>query len=286
MSAPKPQAKSARYLILQAIHTHGPLTYDDLTEKIPSLNAAQVKNNVAAAKQPGLVKIGRDDVTGRLLVSLTQSGKDWWKANCKTSSEAESPENVGEPTTAADFSNAPDPQYLEPEDYALPAADPALLASANRMLSERLEKVADVLRGSGLELFADADSDDGLAENVRALLELFKRSQSQATEYCAAHAASRALVAEMAERLNVDSCAPHQDILKTLDVFMGSIPGIVQEAAASGYLVAATKRRPTIRRNRAAAEKLAASFKRAGAAKAHIYTLYPAGQAVTEVVIK
>ena len=50
---------------------------------------------------------------------------------------------------------APEMQYLEAEDYKLPPADPVLLASANRMLSDRLERVAHVLRGCGLPALAN-----------------------------------------------------------------------------------------------------------------------------------
>ena len=50
---------------------------------------------------------------------------------------------------------APEMQYLAPKDYDLPPADPALLASANRILSDRLEGVAHVLRGCGLPALRD-----------------------------------------------------------------------------------------------------------------------------------
>jgi hypothetical protein len=47
--------------------------------------------------------------------------------------------------------------YEESDDEAMPDADPALLASANRMLSDRLAGVAHALRGSGLPALADLD---------------------------------------------------------------------------------------------------------------------------------
>ena len=55
---------------------------------------------------------------------------------------------------------APEMQYLAPKDYDLPPADPALLASANRILSDRLEGVAHVLRGCGVPALADVGHED------------------------------------------------------------------------------------------------------------------------------
>lgn len=52
---------------------------------------------------------------------------------------------------------------------ALPPADPALLASANRMLSERLAGVAHALRGSGLPYLAEIDDGEDLQQHVAAL---------------------------------------------------------------------------------------------------------------------
>ena len=64
---------------------------------------------------------------------------------------------------------APEMQYLEAEDYKLPPADPVLLASANRMLSVRLERVAHVLRGCGLPALADISGAEDLQMATAAL---------------------------------------------------------------------------------------------------------------------
>ncbi len=64
---------------------------------------------------------------------------------------------------------APEMQYLAPEDYELPPADPALLASANRMLSDRLEGVAHALRGCGLPALADVTGHEDLQMAAAAL---------------------------------------------------------------------------------------------------------------------
>ena len=64
---------------------------------------------------------------------------------------------------------APEMQYLEAEDYKLPPADPVLLASANRMLSDRLERVAHVLRGCGLPALANISGAEDLQMATAAL---------------------------------------------------------------------------------------------------------------------
>lgn len=64
---------------------------------------------------------------------------------------------------------APEMQYLEAEDYKLPPADPVLLASANRMLSDRLERVAHVLRGCGLPALAEISGAEDLQMATAAL---------------------------------------------------------------------------------------------------------------------
>jgi len=64
---------------------------------------------------------------------------------------------------------APEMQYLAPEDYVMPPADPVLLASANRMLSDRLERVAHVLRGCGLPALANISGAEDLQMATAAL---------------------------------------------------------------------------------------------------------------------
>lgn len=60
-------------------------------------------------------------------------------------------------------------QWLAPEDYELPPADPVLLASANRMLSNRLEGVAHALRGCGLPALAEISGAEDLQMATAAL---------------------------------------------------------------------------------------------------------------------
>lgn len=61
-----------------------------------------------------------------------------------------------------------EPSFLAPEDYEIPPADPVLLAMANKMLGDRLDGVAHVLRGCGLPLLADASGAEDLQPKVAA----------------------------------------------------------------------------------------------------------------------
>ena len=69
----------------------------------------------------------------------------------------------------ANFATSPEMQYLDPEDCVMPDPDPALLASANRMLHDRLERVAHVLRGCGLPALADVTGHEDLQMAAAAL---------------------------------------------------------------------------------------------------------------------
>lgn len=80
--------------------------------------------------------------------------------------------------TPADFANTPELQYLAPEDYKLPDADPALLASANRMLQGRLDDVAKALRRVGIPALEKADG----CEALNGYIEVFAASWRDANK--------------------------------------------------------------------------------------------------------
>ncbi len=72
---------------------------------------------------------------------------------CKlhTSPAGDSEGGEADAQATADFATTPELQYLAPEDYEMPPADPALLAAANRALGEQLEVITaerDALRKS------------------------------------------------------------------------------------------------------------------------------------------
>lgn len=60
-----------------------------------------------------------------------------------------------------------------------PPADPALLASANRMLAERLAGVAHTLRGSGLDGLRDISDCENLQQHVAALTGAYQMALSE-----------------------------------------------------------------------------------------------------------
>jgi hypothetical protein len=60
--------------------------------------------------------------------------------------------------------------YEDPADDALPEPDAELLASANRMLMDRLAGVAHVLRGCGLPALASIDDGEDMQPHVAALV--------------------------------------------------------------------------------------------------------------------
>lgn len=81
---PTQQPKTTRYLIIQALAIHGPLTSAELHEKVPSLTLKQVKDNVGGAKAAGYVKSQMDLSQPGAVHQLTPDGKRWWKANQAT----------------------------------------------------------------------------------------------------------------------------------------------------------------------------------------------------------
>lgn len=77
------------------------------------------------------------------------------------------------------FATAPELQYLAPEDYKLPAPDPVLLASANRMLVERVQ----LLEGTRDELVRQheflREELSGVSKDVDDLREKLGTAESQ-----------------------------------------------------------------------------------------------------------
>ena len=105
---------------------------------------------------------------------------------------------------------APEMQYLAPKDYDLPPADPALLASANRILSDRLEGVAHVLRGCGPsfggpkprylnEVCVDREEDEDDGYSVCDAPKTMEKESSEDMAYIAA--SNPAVVLELIRRL-------------------------------------------------------------------------------------
>lgn len=80
----------------------------------------------------------------------------------------------------ADFAKAPELQYLAPEDYQLPPADPELLASANRMLQDRLDNIAQALRRVGIPALEKADGSEALNGYIEVLAVAWRDANKRA----------------------------------------------------------------------------------------------------------
>lgn len=134
--------KTARYLIIEALATHGPLTHEELADRIPKLRPIQIKNNVASAKAPGYVKVTRDDVSGQPLVTLTNDGFGWWSANKATDI----------PPTMAQSDLHPAAAPAESEDSTSQGEDQATIIAAQQQAIERLHEAAVLQRATVTEL--------------------------------------------------------------------------------------------------------------------------------------
>ena len=213
-------------------------------------------------------------------------------------------EKAGEP----DFAASPELQYLAPEDYEMPPADPVLLAMANKMLGDRLEGVAHVLRGCGLPLLADASGAEDLQPKVAALAGAYQmaladlRSHEACLEAKDAELLAQAkVVVDMRDRLD----ALTRRSLEDIDLLTGKNHKLHDEIehlrselaaerqarqqdqsdavdvkdAAVGYLVRVTKRRPRYVTQPERARDAALAAVRAGAGRAEVLAVVPVGVA-------
>ena len=142
--------------------------------------------------------------------------------------------------------------FLAPEDYEMPPADPALLASANRMLCDRLE-------AKDAELLAQAKVVIDLRNRLDALTQQWEADTGRITADLRA-ALNKAI--NEADRLRRELT----DAQEVTD-------------AAVGYLVRVTKRKPRyiVKPERARDAALAAV--RAGAGRADVLAVVPVGVA-------
>ena len=201
---------------------------------------------------------------------------------------------------------APELQYLAPEDYEMPPADPALLASANRMLHERLEGVAHALRGCGLPALAEisgaedlqvataalsgayrvalADADNARAENV-ALKTLNEAMPSFGAEYQAQQITSlttdvtntrRALSDALneADRMRTELAIERQARAALQEQFNAALA-----PTPKGYVLKTPKRALRGFGKEAAAQSAAMAAARAGKVS-EVFALVPVGKAV------
>ena len=208
-------------------------------------------------------------------------------------------------------------QWLAPEDYEMPPADPVLLAMANKMLGERLEGVAHVLRGCGLPLLADASGAEDLQPKVAALAGAYQmaladlRSHEACLEAKDAELLAQAkVVVDLRDRLDALTRQWEADtgrITADLRAALKSRSQAINESdrlraelaterqarealqersdavdvkdAAVGYLIRVTKRKPRYVTQPERARDAALAAVRAGAGRAEVLAVVPVGVA-------
>ncbi len=157
--------------------------------------------------------------------------------------------------------------FLAPEDYEMPPADPALLASANRMLCDRLE-------AKDAELLAQAKVVIDLRNRLDALTQQWEADTGRITADLRAALESRSQVINEADRLRAELATERQarEALQEQD-------GVDVKDAAVGYLVRVTKRRPRYVTQPERARDAALAAVRAGAGRAEVLAVVPVGVA-------
>jgi len=188
-----------RTRILEHIADSGMSTSAELALAL-GVHKKTILDNAGTARAEGYLTSQRDDVTGHMGYVLTAKGKARVKNGHQTigngkslmenvqacaERDAESRIDVVAPevTPAAPGVVEQAPVVTaDTEEEAPPAADPALLAMANRALSERLAGVAHVLRGCGLEALRNIDEGSDLQMHTAALSGAYQMEVSNAWE--------------------------------------------------------------------------------------------------------
>lgn len=184
-----------RYEILRAVSKNPGAPAAEICDAI-DYDRQKTTWSVRDCAKAGLLSTRRDDVTGQPGYTLTEAGKERLAAgpatrqggNAKHSQPAVE-QNTG--SSAADVSSTPSAGAAVPTQSApaaaaslsaapvaadetddgdeMPPADASLLALANRELSDRLARVAHVLRGSGLDALKNLDDGADLQSAAAAV---------------------------------------------------------------------------------------------------------------------
>lgn len=123
--------KSIRHEILAALNGD-PMTLDELDANL-SHERRKINDNLLQAVKDKLVARSKDGVTGLPLYSILPAGKERLAAGVGSAGGKKPAEKIVKK----------DPFVLIEDE--MPPADPVLLSSANRMLSERLEEIYKAL---------------------------------------------------------------------------------------------------------------------------------------------
>mgnify|MGYP000402668072 CR=1 FL=1 len=224
--------------------------------------------------------------------------------------KAIAPNAAAEMAEPLNFATSPEVQYLAPEDYEMPPSDPVLLAMANKMLGDRLDGVAHVLRGCGLPLLADASGAEDLQPKVAALAGAYQMAMADLRSHEACLEAKDAellaqtkVVVDLRDRFD----ALTRRSLEDIDLLTGKNHKLHDEIehlrselaterqahealqeqsdavdvkdAAVGYLVRVTKRKPRYVTKPELARDAALAAVRAGAGRAEVLAVVPVGVA-------
>lgn len=307
-----------RYEILNAVARNPGATADDICEAI-DYDRQKLKFSIADAVKSGLLKRGRDDVTGLPSYTLTAPGKARHKQGPGKLGRAGAP-GVGQPATAAapakpaakPAGKIPPPDY-DPDTVAF---DAAARAEAEKRRADGAEQdVASLLRivadiraaiGDKGQIMLDAlaavvgervkvgDSvKDGVAMYEHAIGEIHRHCADAGIPVGSVHDRVAQLAAEHTRVLDelADIRRDHDQALRDLDDarqrtadLQTQIDGMVSPTlecqAAAGYIMTAAKRKPARMRCPERARAAAESAIRAGAQRAEVFALVPVGLAV------
>ncbi len=258
----------------------GGLTIEELSGKL-RVKALKVSQQIRELHDAGLIETTED------------AGQPVYRLIAAPAAEMAEP---------LDFATSPEVQYLAPEDYQMPPADPALLAMANRTLSEQL----DEYRGQLAHIATTAadylpDPSDITTARAVEIMDMLIEAQREQIDALSAKLLTKdnelVLQARRAIELGVKIDEQDQSIDSlTKDVIntRAALNKAINEAdrlrreltdaqevtdAAVGYLVRAPKRKPRYIVKPERAREAALAAVRAGAGRADVLAVVPVGVA-------
>lgn len=219
-----------RTRILEHLNDHGMCTSAELALAF-GVNKKTILDNAGAARTEGYITSQRDDVTGHMGYVLTAMGLARVKNGRQTigngKQAAENAHACAEREAEARIDtigqNGNTGEHYD-DDEAPPPADPALLAAANRMMSERLAGVAHVLRGCGLEALRGIDDGEDMQMHTSALAGAYQMATARIDDLESDVRKQRTLLESKREEIeglrniNVGMMGDLNHILKALDV--------------------------------------------------------------------
>lgn len=189
----------------------------------------------------------------------------------------------------------------------MPPADPTLLALANRELSDRLARVAHVLRGSGLEALKGLDAGADLQPAVAALTGAYQMALADLQYRTDSLSSACAALGKIGERLGTDpddgGPGPILDAIEKMDEDLRNARALgtklqhlldskthecealrreIQRSGTplAGYLVRAPKRPLRTFSQPELAQAAAMAAARNGSGRGEVFALVPVGRAV------